>query len=256
MIRTALVRLGFAAFLAAAPLLPACTLGPDGAEQAEATGRASLSLVTQANGRVYRLSNAVFSVEGPIVTYLSSSDDPGETALTAALPVGDYTSFLETGWVLERDDGGTFVPVQATLVSGNPALFTIHEGATTALVYRFQTDGTVVTIGDGQLDISIEVTEVGGTCTPLVSGCGDGGWCVPGELAGGQPACLEDGDIPVGGACDDPAAWCVANALCGDIDGTGAAVCIELCPMDSIGSPCESGGFCQEVGFLEFGICF
>ncbi|XXT15719.1 hypothetical protein WME94_36285 [Sorangium sp. So ce429] len=253
--RSALVKLGFAAFLAAAPLLPACTSGSDGTEEAEITGRASMSLVTQSNGRVYRLSNAVFALEGPIFTYLSSSDDPGETALTAALPVGDYRSFLESGWVLERDDGGTFVPVQATLVSGNPALFTIYNGATTALVYQFQTDGTIITIGDGQLDISIEVTEVGGVCTPLGAGCSGGEWCVPGEVVGGEPLCLAEGDIPVGGLCDDPTRGCVANALCGDLDGTGA-VCIELCPASSIGSPCASSGFCTDIGYTEFGICF
>jgi hypothetical protein len=253
--RSALVKLGFAAFLAAAPLLPACISGPDGAEEAELTGRASMSLVTQANGRVYRLSNALFVIDGPLFGYLSSSDNPGETALTAALPVGDYTSFLETGWVLERDDGGTFVPVQATLVSGNPALFTVHAGATTALVYQFQTDGTIITVGDGQLDISIEVTEVGGVCTPFGAGCSGGEWCVPGEVAAGEPSCLAEGDIPVGGACDDPSRSCVLNALCGDVDGTGAT-CIELCPMGSLGSPCASGGICTDIGYTEFGICF
>ncbi|XXX81475.1 hypothetical protein WMF30_22215 [Sorangium sp. So ce134] len=257
MSRSALVKLGFVACLAAAPLFAACTSGPDVAEEAEITGRASMSLVTQANGRVYRLSNALFSIQGPIFTYLSSSDDPSETALTAALPVGDYTSFLETGWVLERNDGGAFVPVQATLVSGNPAWFTIYDGATTQLVYQFQTDGTIITIGDGQLDISIEVTEVGGgACSPLGAGCSSGEWCVPGELVEGQPFCYPEGDIPVGGACDDPARGCVANALCGDIEGTGMYTCLELCLTSSLGLPCASGGICNDIGYTEFGICY
>ncbi|WP_438016801.1 hypothetical protein WMF18_39380 [Sorangium sp. So ce315] len=249
MTHSALVKLGFAAFLAAAPLLPACTSGTGAAEEAELTGRASMSLVTQTNGRVYRLSNAVFSIEGPIFTYLSSSDDPGETALTAALPVGDYTSFLRPDWVLERDDGGTFVPVQATLASANPALFTIDAGATTALVYQFQTDGTIITIGDGQLDVTIEVAEVGGKCTPFGAGCLDNEWCVP---AGENPFCMPAGDIPIGAPCGN-GGWCAAHGLCAAMDGMNA-VCIELCPADGFGSPCEGGGVCPGSGG-DFAIC-
>ncbi|AUX45177.1 hypothetical protein SOCE26_066580 [Sorangium cellulosum] len=257
MTRSVFVKLGFAAFLAAAPLLPACLSAPDGTEDVESTGRASMSLVTQTNGRVYRLSNAIFSIQGPVFTYLTSTDDPNETTLTAALPTGDYLSVLEPGWVLERDDGwGAFVPVQATLASGNPVPFTIFDGATTPLVYQFQTDGTIITVGEGQLDISIEVTEVGvgGACTPLGAGCADGEWCVPGEVLESAPACLTTGDIPIGGACDAPDSLCVANALCGDF-GSGA-VCIELCPASDLGAPCASGGICSDIGYTEFGICY
>ncbi|WP_437876201.1 hypothetical protein [Sorangium sp. So ce513] len=260
--RSALIGLGFMA-LVAAPLLPACTTAPGGAEQvddAESTGRASLSLVSEANGRVYRLSNALFTIEGPIVTYLSSSDRPDETVLSAALPTGDYRGFLEPGWVLERYEGDTFVPVQAALISPNPAGFTIFDGATTELVYRFQTDGTIITIGNGQLDISIEVTEVGGgTCTPLGAGCPEPAWCVPGELLGGAPICYPSGDIPVGGVCQfDGSALCAPNSLCGDLEGTGGifGTCIELCPPELLGAPCASGGICADIGYTEFGICY
>ncbi|WP_438025526.1 hypothetical protein [Sorangium sp. So ce233] len=255
--RSAFVGLGFAVFLAAAPLLPACISAPDGTEEAESTGRASLSLVAETNGRVYRLNNALFAIEGPLFTYLSSSDNPGETVLTAALPVGDYWSVLEPGWVLERYEGGTFVPVQAALISPNPAAFTIFDGSTTELVYRFQTDGTIITIGNGQLDISIEVTEVGGACTPLGAGCGDAEWCVPGELVGGTPACIPGGDIPVGGTCSfEVSNDCVSGSLCGDLTGEGVGTCIELCPPELLGSPCASGGFCSDIGYPEFGICY
>ncbi|WP_437670200.1 hypothetical protein [Sorangium sp. So ce131] len=255
MARSMFVKLGFAACLAAAPLLPACFSGPDGTEDVESTGRASMSLVTQTNGRVYRLSNAIFAIEGPVFTYLSSTDDPDETRLTAALPTGDYLSSLQPGWVLERDDGGTFVPVQATLASGNPVPFTIFDGTTTQLVYQFQTDGTIITIGDGQLDIAIEVTEVGGgVCTPFGAGCAAGEWCVPGELADGNPLCYGAGEIPVGGSCEDPSLGCVTNALCGDL-GTGL-ICLELCPVSQLGELCANGGRCNEVGYTEFGICF
>ncbi|WP_437733394.1 hypothetical protein [Sorangium sp. So ce1335] len=262
--RSAFVGLGFMALLAAAPLLPACTTAPGGAEQvedAESTGRASLSLVAETNGRVYRLSNALFAIEGPIFTYLSSSDRPDETVLSAALPTGDYWGFLESGWVLERYEGGTFVPVQATLISANPATFTIYDGATTEVVYRFLTDGTTVTIGNGQLDISIEVTEVGGggACTPLGAGCTEPEWCIPGELVGGEPACIAGGDIPVGGACTFEASTdCVPGSLCGDLEGTGEdfGTCIALCPPELLGAPCASGGICSDIGYPEFGICY
>ncbi|WP_437779196.1 hypothetical protein [Sorangium sp. So ce1097] len=260
--RSALVGLGFMALLAAAPLLPACTAAPGGtehADDAESTGRASLSLVSETNGRVYRLSNALFAIEGPIFTYLSSSDRPDETVLSAALPTGDYQGFLEPGWVLERYEGDTFVPVQAALISPNPAGFTIFDGATTELVYRFQTDGTIITIGNGQLDISIEVTEVGGACTPLGAGCTEPAWCVPGELLGGAPSCYPGGDIPVGGACAlDGSTLCAPSSLCGDLEGTGGdfGTCIELCPSELLGAPCASGGVCADIGYVEFGICY
>ncbi|WP_437739810.1 hypothetical protein WME73_29830 [Sorangium sp. So ce302] len=259
MSRSALVNVGFAAmFLAAAPLLPACAVGPDGTEEAESTGRASIALVAQTNGHVYRLSNAIFRIEGPIVTYLGTSDDPGETVLSAALPTGDYASTLEQGWVLQRDDGGTFVPVQATLLTPPTVSFAIYDGAVTPLVYQFQTDGTIITIGDGQLDISIEVTEVGGggACTPFGAGCSGGEWCAPGALLGGVPACLPGGTIPVGGTCGG-VEGCVSNAACGDLTGEGLTfTCIELCPGSSFGAPCASGGSCVDIGYPEFGICF
>lgn len=255
MSRSALVKAGIAAlFFAAAPLLPACAVGPDGTEEAESTGRASIALVAQANGRVYRLSNANFRIEGPIVTTLGTSDDAGETVLSAALPTGNYMSTLEHGWVLQRDDGGTFVPVQATLLTPSTVPFTIYDGAVTPLVYQFQTDGTIITIGDGQLDISIEVTEVGGgACTPFGAGCGEGEWCVPGELIGSEPICAAGGSTPVGGACGG-GEGCVSNAVCADLGGAGPT-CIELCPASNFGAPCASGGSCDDIGYTEFGIC-
>ncbi|MGK4003806.1 hypothetical protein WMF31_14335 [Sorangium sp. So ce1036] len=256
--RSAFVRIGFAAFLAAAPLLPACIGGADGTEAAESTGRASLSLVAETNGRVYRLSNALFAIQGPVQTYLSSSESPGATVLTAALPVGDYLGVLEPGWVLERYEGGAFVPVQATLVSPNPAAFTISDGSTTELAYRFQTDGAIIAIGNGQLDISIEVIEAGGgECTPLGAGCGEGAWCVPGELVGGAPICAPGGDIPIGGACSlDAYPGCMSGALCAGSPEENAGVCVELCPAEILGAPCASGGVCSDVGYSGFGICF
>jgi hypothetical protein len=54
-----------------------------------------------------------------------------------------------TGSTLQRNDGGSFVNVQATLVSPNPTPLAVTDGGTTSLVYRFETDGTVISTGSG-----------------------------------------------------------------------------------------------------------
>ena len=106
-------------------LLAASSAGCGGAEPppsssaggaGDEVGTISLPLMTETDGHRYRLSQAVLSVSGPQFIQLASSDDPGETALSATLPTGNYFAILYS-WVLERDDGtGRFLPVQADLV--------------------------------------------------------------------------------------------------------------------------------------------
>jgi hypothetical protein len=157
--------------LVAALTLTVVLSGACGADPQQAEGEigtVSMQLTTNVGTTTYRLSTAVFTIGGgPTTTQLFSSDDPAETALTAELAVGDYTSTLEPGWVLERNEGGTFVAVPATLVSSNPVSFVITDGGVTNLAYQFNTPGATVTVGTGTLVISVGVTETG-TC---LAGC-------------------------------------------------------------------------------------
>jgi hypothetical protein len=144
-----------------AALVIAC--GHQGDPEGEADfGSVSLPLVTTSGSVQYRLSDAVISLDGPTSTQMASSGDPAEGVLTATLVAGDYSATLEPGWVLERDAGSGFRAVQAELLSPNPHPVTIRSGVTTALTYRFETDGTIIAVGDGELQIDLQVVETGG----------------------------------------------------------------------------------------------
>ncbi len=224
--------------------------GSRGAEERTDQGEVSLPLVTTTNGNVYRL-NAFLSLCGMECTFLSSSDDPDETALTALLRTGTYSASLQF-WSLEkRGADGTFLPVQATLVSSPFSSLQVQNGTTTTLSYQFKTDGVTVTVGQGSLKVIAEVTETPPVCTPFGSECPEGSWCPPSELTGAFPACVPAGDLPLGAPCGDPTS-CVANASCFDV-GT-AAVCLALCAAAEFDQPCASGGTCQPAG-TTYGVC-
>jgi hypothetical protein len=233
-------------------MVVACSAQPDGQEEASSSGTVSMALSTVTNGTQYRLHGATFTIAGPTATQLVTSDDPAQSVLTATLDVGSYTATLQSGWVLERSDGTSFVPVDATVVSANPATFQITDGGTTNLTYQFNTNGTIITIGTGTLNLSISVTETAAICTVLGAGCSAGNWCAPASIAGGTNVCVGAGPLAVGEACD-ATVGCVANALCGDI-GAGT-VCLMLCSHDQIGAACAGAGTCTEVGYPDFGLC-
>ncbi len=241
------------------PVLTACSMDAEGGDQeATARGTVSMALSTITNGTEYRLSNAVFQINGVVSTSLASSNDPMEVVLSATLPVGSYTSSLANGWSLQRNDGGTFVNVQATLVSANPASFDILDGAATPLVYQFDTDGTIISIGAGQLDISIGVNETNTVaCTAFGAGCDPAAqWCAPAVLfGGGDNQCVPTGSLQSGQACMNPFD-CTFNTICGDIGDGQGSICHELCPAANFGAPCAfGGGVCTSIGDPTTGLC-
>jgi len=225
--------------------------GSDTVSEAAADGgTVSLPLIAEANGHRYRLANANVLVSGPTSLWLSSNSE--ESELTATLPTGGYFAELFWGWTLERDDGsGNFSRVQATLVSSPYASFSIFQGTTTTVAFRFETDGVVVTVGAGDLRIAIDVGEIPAVCTPFGDECGPGAWCPPSGLTRMPRACFGEGTVPVGEACSSPSE-CVANASCFDL-GAGP-VCAELCPAAAFDGPCESGGTCIPSA-EDYGVC-
>ena len=147
-------------------LFGACNGGTPNPSPGAQTGAVRMALVSSANGHTYRLRHATFLItvaggfSNPIV--LDSETDPSATALSATLDAGSYTVLLADGWSLERQDPGGAVTVVATLTSPNPTAFNVTTGATTSVAFQFLTDGSVVTIGEGMVSITTQVTEVGG----------------------------------------------------------------------------------------------
>jgi len=227
--------------------------GSAGRPSAGEIGAVSLPLVTESGGHRYRLRDTFIGISGPQYLQLASSDDPAETALSATLQTGSYYAALYS-WRLERDDGaGQFLPVQAILMSPSVASFSILNGATTTLRFRFSTDGVIVEVGSGDLRVAVAVDEVPPVCTPFAvdDGCAPGNWCPPSGLTGLPRACISTGTIELGLPCLG-AMDCVAGAAC--IEQSAGPVCTALCPTSDVGSACPSGGTCL-TGAVDYGVC-
>src|SRR5262249_49773628 len=115
--------------LAASAAVLGCALEPGSdtetttSDGSRNTGTGRLELQgPAANGTVYRLRQATFTISTTPPTTLSSDANPANaTALTATLPAGSYSVSLQNGWVLDRVNAqGTTQPVVANLVSANP----------------------------------------------------------------------------------------------------------------------------------------
>jgi hypothetical protein len=213
-------------------------------------GTVSMPLVTTVDEHTYRLSNAYIEIYGPTYAYLYPDDDPSQTVLSTTLQTGNYSAYLYN-WTLERaDDSGNFGPVSATLVNYYNS-FSIYNGTTTTLVFEFETDGLIVTVGSGDLNVNVAVTEIQPVCVPLGSDCGSGAWCPPTGLTGFSVACVAAGAVEVGQPCSGPAD-CVANASC--FDAGAGPVCVELCAKTGVGEDCASGGTCLECE-ADYGLC-
>jgi hypothetical protein len=251
MIRALFFRSTLLIGLLASPLLAGCGSSTPEAQETTA-GTFSLPLTSVANGHTYRLRNATIAIYGDASAYLQSSDDPAETQLSTQLPTGQYSAYLYYYWTLERQKAdGSFEPVQATLESPSSVSFSILNGTTTTVAFRFQTDGVWVTVGSGSLDVVVAVDETAPSCEPFSSDCGPGAWCPSSGLTGAARACVAEGSIALGEACAGPFD-CVANATC--ISFGAGPVCTALCPSAEAGAPCSSGGTCQLAGD-DYGVC-
>jgi len=135
------------------------------------SGQVKLALTSSTGGAVYVLTNATFlltRVQPPptpaeITGVRLHAPDPTAGDLTTTLDVGRYTVTLVDGWQLERQDSPTsLVPVQAALLSPNPATVSIFSGQTSMVTFQFQTTGIPITFGPGMIDIGIATS----TCDP------------------------------------------------------------------------------------------
>ncbi len=216
----------------------------------DVTGTVSLPLSTSAGGVSYQLTNVELLLEGSVFQFLDEAN-PSEAALSTPLPTGSYSALLEA-WTLEKDDGtGNFAPVTATLEGSAQEPFTVFNGTTTTLTYRFLTDGVIVTVGSGSLNIVAAVDQVPPLCTPFGTDCPGGSWCPPGQLVGSDVSCIAAGSVALGQPCAEPTD-CVANASCFDLGG--GPLCTALCPASEFNGPCDSGGTCVPSG-VDYGVC-
>jgi hypothetical protein len=205
-------------------------------ESEQQAGTLSLPLVTS-SGAMYRLTDATFVIKsqaGTPVATLDSESDPDAQALTTALGQGHYNVRLQDGWVLnEVQADGTEAPVRAALISTNPQSFQITTGLDTDLSFSFTTDVGTVTIGEGTLNIGVDVAEdaTGAGCNLISSyynNCPSGRTClVAGES--GETFCASPGSLPVGSACDTE--QCVAGSQCFALDPNAPeqGACTQFC---------------------------
>jgi hypothetical protein len=130
----------------------------------QSAGTVSIPLETTVGTSTYRL-DAVFVLSG-VEGDISLATVGDESVLSTTLPAGSYSAFLESFTLFKKDSTGTFYPVSATVVA-NPQAFTVVAGSTTTVNFQFATDGTTVSIGPGDVNITFGVTET--SCNPIIT---------------------------------------------------------------------------------------
>lgn len=233
----------------------------DGAPEQEPLGNVEMNLVGQApSGNVYRLRYGLVWVDGAEASvFFDTESDPDGASLSATVPAGDYTSYLEPGWQLERlFPEGTTEFVEAELLSPNPDEFAVVEDENTQVALRFRAGDDEVVIDDGSFEIVLDVEEVPSAlvaCTYPLAGpyreCGwevasgfDGANCTPGELILVGCGCADGGTCsndPMIRVCEGSGA-CSAEAALGLVDDA-----CGLCPQTSFTCP-ETGIYTVLVG--------
>jgi hypothetical protein len=195
----------FSFCFALTPVLAACSAESDPASEADATGTLNLALRgASATGTTFDL-DARFVVSGPVTLPIDGSGP----AVTVPLPVGLYALELQSDWTLFKVVNGTRTAVTAELLSPLTQPFSITNAAVTTVLYRFRAGDDIIVIGNGTLDVRIDVIESGAaeTDAALCSNgldddrnglvdCGDpscAAFCVPSR---GLPVDdFEDGDL-------------------------------------------------------------
>lgn len=126
-------------------------------------GTLQLGLTAELDGVVYRL-DAVFDVSGVESVVLDTREEPDASVLSRELAAGSYVVALLPGFVVSRNEGGEFVPVEARLVSTIEQAVAITADTTSRVTYRFAVDGGEIGFGTGTLEIGFDVVTDAADC--------------------------------------------------------------------------------------------
>ena len=138
----------------------------DTGESQDDVGELTMTLATISPlGVEYRLRNALFVIDGPEPTDVSSEDYPPDQArISLPLASGDYEVFLDGMWFIEHSaDGQPFTPIDAILLSPNPASVRVIADLVAFVTFTFEVDEGDINFGPGTLSIGIDVVENGGS---------------------------------------------------------------------------------------------
>jgi hypothetical protein len=190
------IQLVAVAMLAAASLSQAVGCGSTAANQSQSgVGVVRLPLTASVGANNYVLSGTfVITNSTGVTTTLSTSASQTAATLMTTLAVGQYTVTLLPGWQLSLvAANGTTTPITASLISPVTQSVTITNQQNTIVTYQFNSNGTVIQLGQGQMTIQIGVTESAGGATSA-----GGAPSVGGTAAGGTPA--TGGTAAIGGS--------------------------------------------------------
>ena len=211
-------------------------------------------------GNTYRLRDGVFDIAGPDPATASTEDsvDPVDT-LSVVLGAGNYSVTLADGWRLERFDPttGDSLEVAAELTSDNPVDVLLNGGGATLVTYTFfVADAGPVTLGDGTLEIDIDVDTPAGICDPAVQDCLAGEGCYPFSQNGAiEFLCAASFGVALGGECEfvnecAPGLLCAADPVC-----ASASCCLALCNTADNICPGPEACYPLDASSPEIGYC-
>lgn len=170
---------GLGMTLAAVLLATGVVAGCSSGGEERGVGTLSLPLVSNAaSGTSYRLRDASFEIHRGYYYYedyynaaagaggapdngtivVSSEDDPNASAISVSLDRGSYYVRLLPGWHLEKNESGTFTPVEATLLSSDTQWVYVNPHQSTTAEYQFGIGGRSIWF-NGDLNIQIQVYE-------------------------------------------------------------------------------------------------
>ncbi|MBV1857719.1 MAG: hypothetical protein KUG77_04845 [Nannocystaceae bacterium] len=213
------------------------------------------------DGNYYRLRYGSIEVSGPTFIFLDTELEPGTTEyITADVPTGDYTLLLQPGWAVEQWDpiSDVAVPIEARLISDNPASATVSELSTTLVTYTFYVEGVgPISLGDGGLAVDVDFDPTPPVCDPNVQSCANGMSCVlvdfdtpafecgPEGLSSPYSPCYGAFDCEMDHACAPD----TENFHCGLF---GTDCCIPMCDLSA--PACPNGESCLALDGTT-GIC-
>ncbi len=212
-----------------------------------------------ADGNYYRLRSGYIDASGPVFVSFDTEMDPNTTEyLTMDVPTGDYSLHLQPGWWVEQWDpfSAQSFPIDARLISANPASATVSELSTTIVTYTFYVDGVgPISMGDGDLAVDVAFDTEPPICDPNAQDCADGLACSLTDLWTGQFECGPEGGSPAYQDCwgafdcemDHACVPAAENFHC-----VGYDCCVPTC--DLAAPACPNGESCVPVDGAT-GIC-